>query len=136
LRLVPPVRTTLLLTLPILLLVACSGSGSSSSGGQATGTTSAIGTTSATSSRTASTQASPSGTPTTQPPAAAAAQITRAWIRFFAGSTPATQKIALLQNGSAFAAIISAQANTPVARQTSAVVLQVHVLSANTASVA
>ena len=39
--------------------------------------------------------------------AAAAAQITANWEKFFSSSTPTSQRVALLQNGTAFATAIS-----------------------------
>jgi purine-cytosine permease-like protein len=61
-----------------------------------------------------------SGSPGSSPPAtsapassassnsaAAAAQITANWEKFFSSSTPTSQRVALLQNGTAFAAAIS-----------------------------
>jgi hypothetical protein len=72
-------------------------------------------------------KASPSVSPTTQ--------IKTNWMRFFAGTTPAARKIALLQNGQAFAAIIQAQAGLPIARGTQAKVLSVRQTSPTTAVV-
>jgi purine-cytosine permease-like protein len=69
-------------------VVACSSSGS-----PATSSTSSSPATSATSSATATGNA--------------AAQITANWEKFFSSSTPTSQRVALLQNGTAFAAAIS-----------------------------
>jgi hypothetical protein len=63
-------------------------------------------------------------------------QITQVWTRFFAGSTPAAQKVMLLQSGSAFASVISAQAGTTIAKQTSAIVARVTLVSPDAATVA
>ena len=65
----------------------------------------------------------------------ATAQIRTAWADFFAGTTPAAQKIALLQNGQAFAKIIQAQAGLPIAQGTQAKVLSVTQTSPTTAAV-
>lgn len=61
--------------------------------------------------------------------------ISQAWARFFAGATSAADKQALLQNGSAFAAAINAQANLPIAKGTTAIVSKVTLLSADKAQV-
>ncbi|HZV25911.1 MAG TPA: hypothetical protein VFG00_06445 [Acidothermaceae bacterium] len=61
--------------------------------------------------------------------------VSQAWSRFFAGTTSAADKQALLQNGSAFAAAIAAQANSPMAKGTTAIVSKVTLLSADSAEV-
>jgi hypothetical protein len=43
--------------------------------------------------------------------AAEKAQVVRTWTTFFAGSTPASKKVELLQDGRRFAALIEAQAS-------------------------
>ncbi|MGH3229476.1 MAG: hypothetical protein ACRDOA_12990 [Streptosporangiaceae bacterium] len=65
----------------------------------------------------------------------AAAQITANWEAFFSGATPAAKKIALLQNGQKYAAIIQAQAASGLAKSASAKVTAVHVISATQATV-
>ena len=67
--------------------------------------------------------------------ASAAAQIKANWEAFFSGTTPAAKKIALLQNGQEFAAIIQAQAASGLAKSASATVTAVHVISATQATV-
>jgi len=57
------------------------------------------------------------------------------WIAFFAGSTPAKRKIALLQNGRSFAAIINSQASSPISKSVTATVAAVKVASATKATV-
>ncbi len=66
---------------------------------------------------------------------AATLQISQAWARFFAGTTSASDKQALLENGSAFAAAIAAQANSPIAKSTMAIVSKVTMVSADQAQV-
>lgn len=66
-----------------------------------------------------------SGTPSSAPPATATQAVTQTFERFFDGSTTADQKIALLENGQAFAATIKAQAGTPMAKSTTATVSKV-----------
>lgn len=65
----------------------------------------------------------------------AAAQIKANWEAFFSGTTPAARKIALLQNGREFAAIIQAQAASGLAKSASATVTAAHVISATQATV-
>ena len=55
------------------------------------------------------------------------AQIEQNWTAFFSGSTPADQKIGLLENGQRFAQVIKAQANSPLAKQSKAQVSSVTV---------
>jgi hypothetical protein len=62
-------------------------------------------------------------------------QVKRNWIAFFDGSTPASRKVALLQNGQQFAPLIQAEANSPLARQTAVTVSKVTLLSATRANV-
>ncbi|MCU1492685.1 MAG: hypothetical protein JWO62_449 [Acidimicrobiaceae bacterium] len=57
------------------------------------------------------------------------------WIAFFAGSTPARRKIALLQNGASFARIIDGQASSPLAKSVAATVSKVTLTSPTRATV-
>ena len=57
------------------------------------------------------------------------------WEAFFSGTTSAARKIALLQNGQEFAAIIQAQAASALAQSASARVTAVHMISATQATV-
>ena len=57
------------------------------------------------------------------------------WIAFFAGTTPAKKKIALLQNGAQFTAIIDAQAASSLAKSVTAKVSSVKVTSSTKATV-
>ena len=70
---------------------------------------------------------SPTAGPTTSQSAEAAVKQT--WQTFFAGTTAAAQKIALLQNGQQFAATIQAQAASPIAKATQARVTSVTIVS-------
>jgi hypothetical protein len=81
----------------------------------------------------ASTPSSP--TPSTSPSVSVTAAIKVDWEKFFAGTTPAAQKIPLVENGQQFAQTIQAQAQSPLARSTAAKVASVKVTSANTATV-
>jgi len=69
------------------------------------------------------------------PPPSASQQITQAWRAFFAGTTSASNKIALLQDGSAFTAIINGQASSTLAKGASATVSKVTLTSPSTAKV-
>ena len=51
--------------------------------------------------------------------------ITQVWTTFFNGSTAAATKIPLLQNGQAFAAVLEAQAQSPLAKGSTAKVTSV-----------
>ena len=86
----------------------------------------------------ASSPAAPAA-PSSSAPAAASgnakAQITSNWEAFFNGQTGATKKIALLQNGDKFAAIIKAQAGSGLASSAGAKVTAVVVNSATSATV-
>lgn len=74
--------------------------------------------------------------PTPSPTAASAqAQITADWEKFFNGTTPAADKIALVQNGQQFASTIEAQAKSPLAQTSGATVVSVKLTSPNTATV-
>jgi hypothetical protein len=64
-----------------------------------------------------------------------AAAITSDWQKFFAGTTPAAAKMALLQNGQQFAAVIQAQASSAIAKATQAKVTAVKITSPTTADV-
>jgi glucose/arabinose dehydrogenase len=112
-----------------LTVAACSSSGSSSSA--------------ATSPSAASAPASPvpasapasSSAPSTGGNSAAVAQITANWEKFFSSSTPVSEKVTLLQNGSTFEAAIKAFANFPLASSLGAKVTNVTVNSATSATV-
>lgn len=85
---------------------------------------------------------SPSST-TTPPPAAtsppagagAVAAITTNWEAFFSAKTPVSQRVSLLQDGSQFQSVISAQAGSGLASQASAKVTKVTVTSPTQATV-
>ncbi len=111
-----------------LTVAACSSSGSSSSA--------------ATSPSAASAPAAPaspvpasSSAPSTGGNSAAVAQITANWEKFFSSSTPVSQKVGLLQNGSTFESDIKAFANFPLASSLGAKVTNVTVNSATSATV-
>lgn len=81
---------------------------------------------------------SSSSTSSKKPPSAAEsaeAQIKHNWEAFFSPSTSASQKQALLQNGSQFASIISAATSNPLASQVSAKVTKAKLTGPTTATV-
>jgi hypothetical protein len=57
--------------------------------------------------------------------APAESQIRHNWLAFFSGATPPAKKVRLLQNGQRFAAVIEAQAKSPLATQVHATVRSV-----------
>ncbi len=63
------------------------------------------------------------------------AKIRTDWATFFAGTTPAKHKIALLQNGQSFAAVIKSQASNTMSESSGAKVLSVTVTSKTQAKV-
>jgi len=89
-----------------LAVAACSSSSSSSSSSAAT---------SSAATPTASTTSTPAGSPSAVPASSgnstAVQQITTNWEKFFNSSTPNSERVNLLQNGSAFAGAISGLAS-------------------------
>jgi hypothetical protein len=112
-------------------VAACS---SSSSSPATASSSSAPATSSAASSPATASSAAPSSSGATAG-ANAKAEITTNWEAFFAGKTDATKKIALLQNGDKYAAIIRAQAGSGLAAGAGAKVTAVVVNSATSATV-
>ncbi len=111
-----------------LAVSACSSSSSSSSSSAATPTAST----------TSTAAGSPSGVPASSAPAssgnsAAVAQITANWEKFFSSSTPNSERVTLLQNGSAFAGAITGLAS--LVSNLGAKVTNVTLTSASTATV-
>ncbi|GAA2825317.1 hypothetical protein GCM10010441_57290 [Kitasatospora paracochleata] len=118
----------------VLLAAACSSSKSSSSS-----TTSAV---AATSSAAATGSASPSGSAAASPtgtapadPAAATAEITATWEKFFSPQTTLADKGALLQNGDQLAPVLQGFASDPRVGQVQAKVTSVQFTSATEATV-
>ena len=65
----------------------------------------------------------------------AQAQIRSAYVKFFAGKTSLSDRVALLQNGSQFRPVIKAFANNPLAKNVSATVSSVALQGRNKAKV-
>lgn len=82
----------------------------------------------ASSTPTATTSTTAATTTTIATKAAAEAAVSTNWKAFFSGQTSATQKIALLQDGSAFATIIKSQASSGLAQSVRAKVSNVSIL--------
>jgi len=78
---------------------------------------------------------SSSSAPASSSSSGAAAEITANWEKFFSSSTTASQKAALLQNGSKFTSAISAFAQIPLASGIGAKVTKVVVTSSTEATV-
>ena len=78
-----------------------------------------------------------SSAPASSAPASgnAAAQITANWEKFFNSSTPLSQRVALLQNGSSFSSAIDSFSKLPLANGIGAKVTGVTVTSATMATV-
>ena len=122
----------------ILAATACS-SGSSTSTppaatSPATATTPATGSTGSAGAASASagSTGSSGGTGTSS---GAEAQIKANWEKFFASSTPTSERVALLQNGATFSSAITSLASSPLAAGLSATVTSVTLTSATQATV-
>lgn len=76
-----------------------------------------------------------SGTTTTDTTAAARAQIKSAYVKFFSGKTPVSDRVAVLQNGSKFKGLVTSFANNPLARNVNVTVSSVTLQGANNAKV-
>lgn len=74
-------------------------------------------------------------TSTTSATKATVAQIDKNWIAFFNPSTPTSNTVSLLQNGSKFASAINAQAKSPFAKESSVTVSSTKLTSPTTATV-
>ena len=124
----PPTRVFLVVVLgAVAAVTACSSSGSTKPGSSASAKPTTAAPTTA-----APTTASPSSGGATS---AAVTQIKTNWETFFNPKTPVTQRVNLLQNGSAFASIIKAQAGSPLASSATSTVSAVTVESSSQAKV-
>ncbi|MGH3498232.1 MAG: hypothetical protein ACRDP1_12295 [Nocardioidaceae bacterium] len=86
---------------------------------------------------TTSTTPTPSTTATspTSSGTGATAEITTVYTQFFSGKSTAAEKIALVQNGPAFASTIQAQAGSPISKSTTATVSSVSMVTSTRAKV-
>ena len=128
-----PVRVISIATVAVsaVTVAACSSGGGSSSGSSASA--SAPATTSA--APAPATSASTSGSAGGSGSAATIAQIKSDWEAFFNPKTPVAKRVSLLQNGSAFASIIKAQASSSLASSATSSVSAVTVESPSQAKV-
>jgi hypothetical protein len=90
---------------------------------------------STTSSSSPATTAASSSAPASSSTASAAAEIKANWEKFFNSSTPTSERVALLQNGSKFTAAITALAKLPLASGIGSTVTAVTVKTPTTAVV-
>lgn len=79
--------------------------------------------------------ATPSTTVSAATPAQQRAEVKTVWESFFAGSTSASQKTALLESGSSLAKIIGVAVKSPLAKQLSAKVISVTLTGPSKATV-
>ena len=114
-----------------LAVAACSSSSSSSSSSSAPASSPS----SAPASSAPASSAPASSAPASSGNSAAAAQITANWEKFFNSSTPLSQRVALLQNGSSFSSAIDSFSKLPLANGIGAKVTGVTVTSATMATV-
>jgi hypothetical protein len=119
------------LGLALAVTVAACSSSSSSTSATSSGSSSAA----ASSPAATGSSAPASSSSGTAGSSAAVAAITANWEAFFDGKTSAAKKISLLQNGSTFAAIITAQAGSGLASSAGAKVTAVVVNTATSATV-
>jgi hypothetical protein len=112
-----------------LSATACSSGSSSSSTTTPTTTSAPAATTSAPAATPSATVSGNAGT------SGAAAQITTNWEKFFNPSTSTAERVALLQNGSAFSSAISSFSSNPLASGIQAKVLSVDLTSTTQATV-
>lgn len=114
----------------VLAAAACSSSSSSSSTGTQVPVTNSTPPSAASASASASGGGSGTGTST-----GAAALIKANWEKFFAASTPESERVKLLQNGDKFASAIHAFAGSPLAQGVSSKVTNVSGITATSATV-
>jgi hypothetical protein len=74
-------------------------------------------------------------TPAIPKPGQAKADVKRNWEKFFDGSTPAPERVRLLQHGPQFASLIKAINDSPLAKKLKATVSSVEVTEQGTAAV-
>lgn len=96
---------------------------------------SACGSGSSTTTAPATTAAVTTQSPSTTGFTGEAAAVATAWQKFFDGTGPATEKVALLENGDKYSALIQQYASNSFAKAASAKVIDVKVTSATTADV-
>ena len=116
----------------VLAAGACSSSSSSSTSGTQIPVTNSTPPSGSGASASASASSGGSGTGTST---GAAAEIKTNWEKFFASSTPASERVKLLQNGDKFASAINSFASNPLAQGISSTVTAVSGITATDATV-
>jgi hypothetical protein len=119
----------------ILMATACSTSSSSSSSSPAASAPAASASSAAATPTTASSGGTSTGSTGGGTSGTAEAQIKANWEKFFSSSTPNSERVALLQNGTTFSSAITSLSSSPLAAGLSAVVTSVTLTSATQATV-
>jgi hypothetical protein len=123
-----PVLTVGVCTAAAIITTSCSSSkhATSSASSPSTSTSASV---------TASATSGAGGAGGTAADATTTAAVTSTFVTLFNGSAPITQRLALLQNQSAFASALAAEASSPLITQTSATVSKVSLVNAKQANV-
>ena len=116
-------------------ITACSSSSSSSSAPASPSATAAATTSAAAPTTAAASPSAAASTPAATGTAAAVAAITKNWVTFFNGKTPAATRQSLVQDGSQFATVLKAQASSAQSEAAGASVQKVTLTSATQAAV-
>ena len=116
-------------------ITACSSSSSSSSAPASPSATAAATTSAAAPTTAAASPSAAASTPAATGTAAAIAAITKNWVTFFNGKTPAATRETLVQDGSQFATVLKAQASSAQSEAAGASVQKVTLTSATQAAV-
>ena len=116
-------------------ITACSSSSSSSSAPASPSATAAATTSAAAPTTAAASPNAAASTPAATGTAAAIAAITKNWVTFFNGKTPAATRQSLVQDGSQFATVLKAQASSAQSEAAGASVQKVTLTSATQAAV-
>ena len=116
-------------------ITACSSSSSSSSAPASPSATAAATTSAAAPTTAAASPSAAASTPAATGTAAAITAITKNWVTFFNGKTPAATRQSLVQDGSQFATVLKAQASSAQSEAAGASVQKVTLTSATQAAV-
>lgn len=132
----PARRAYLAPALGLVLAAAVAGCSSGSSSSSAPGSSASdVAPSSAAPSAPPAPTVPPAAGPSASGSAAAITEIKANWVKFFSSSTPNSERVALLQNGQAFASAIQAFASSPLASAVSSKVDSVSLTSATQAAV-
>jgi hypothetical protein len=119
----------------VMTVAACGSSGGSSSGSSPSASSASGASSSASGMASSAAPTSPAPASGGAPSTADLSQIKANWVAFFNPKTPVAKRVSLLQNGSAFASIIQAQASSPLASSATSSVTAITVESATQAKV-